>query len=134
MDALTIIQRAVNRGTGQVELVRAATACLRSVAPLASWSQVQVVTALEAAERWSARPSSVNAGLALHAVPNLDGLHEKDPADLDVCLLLASALAALSAANVHFASLTAVMAVEHAEKAAAGRGIDLTPLVTAELL
>jgi hypothetical protein len=43
-------------------------------------------------------------------------------------------MAALAAANADFVSLTAVMAVEQAEKAAARRGVDLAPAVTTELL
>ena len=53
---------------------------------------------------------------------------------MDAYLLLASGMTALAAANADFTSLTAVFAVEYAHRAAVGRGIDLAPLVTAELL
>jgi hypothetical protein len=43
-------------------------------------------------------------------------------------------MAVLAAANADFASLTAVMSVEFSEKAAAGKGVDLAPAVTSELL
>jgi hypothetical protein len=133
-DALSIIQRAADRGACQMDLVKAAVACLRSVVPLASWSQAEVATALKAAEQWAATPSVANANNALQAAPNLDGLQGKDVEEVDVCLLLAANMAALSAANADFTSLTAVFAVEYAQKASVGREIDLAPLVTAELL
>ena len=133
-DAVSIIQCAADRGVTQADLVRAAVACLRTVAPLASWSRTEVLAALTATEQWAARPSALNASIALTAAPNLEGLQERDKTDVDVCLLLASAMAALAAANADFTSLTAVFAVEFAQKAAAGREIDLAPLVTAELL
>jgi CBS domain-containing protein len=133
-DALTIIKHAVDRGVGQVDLVRAAAACLRSVAPRASWSQAEVLAALNAVERWTATPSASNADLALRMVPNLEGLEEKDPEDVDVCLLVASAMAVLSAASNNVTTLTAILAVEQAGKVAARVNIDLAPVVTAELL
>lgn len=63
--------------------MRAAAACLRAVAPMASWSQTEVLAALTTTERWAASPSAINAGIALQSVPNLEGLHEKDQADSD---------------------------------------------------
>ena len=134
-DALNIIQRAVERGVGQVDLVRAAAACVRAIRPLASvGNKPDILAAQAAAERWANTPSAVNAGLALAAVPNLDGLRENDPADIDVCLSVAAAMAAVAAANSDFAVVAAPLAVEFAEKVAAGRGIDLAPIVTAEFL
>ncbi len=133
-DASTIIQRAVDRGVGQADLVRAAVACARAVLPLTPPREQETAMALNAAECWAANSSKTNASLALNAAPNLDGIRDQDTADNDVCGLLAAAMAALAAANADFASLTAVMSVQFAEKAAAGRGIDLAPLVTAELL
>jgi hypothetical protein len=133
-DALTIIQGAADRGACQMDLVKAAAACLRTVVPLASSSQHEVSAALNAVEQWAARPSALNANNALQAAPNLDGLQERDITDVDAYLLLASAMAALAAANADFSSLTAVFAVEYAQRAAEGREIDLAPLVTAELL
>ena len=133
-DALTIIQRAADRGACQMDLVKAAVACVRTVVPLASWSQHEVSTALKAAEQWAAMPSALNADNALQAAPNLKGFQEKDVTDVDAYLLLASGMTALAAANADFTSLTAVFAVEYAQRAAEGREIDLAPLVTAELL
>ena len=133
-DAMSIIQRAANRGACQMDLVKAAAACIRSVMPLASLSTTEVQTALVATERWTANPTGVNAGLALEAVPDLSGIREQNAETVDVSLLLASAMAALAAANADFTTLTAVFAVEFARKAAVGREIDLAPIVTAELL
>ena len=126
-DALSIIQSAVNRGACQMDLVKAAAACIRSVMPLASLSTREVQTALVATERWTANPTGVNAGLALEAVPDLSGIREQNAETVDASLLLA-------AANADFTTLTSVFAVEYAQKAAMGREIDLAPIVTAELL
>jgi hypothetical protein len=43
-------------------------------------------------------------------------------------------MAAVAAANSDFAVVAAPLAVEFAEKVAAGGGIDLAPIITAELL
>ena len=133
-DALNIIQRAADRGACQMDLVKAALACVRSVVPLASVSTTEVQMALVATERWAANPTGVNAGLTLEAVPDLAGISEQNAETVDVSLLLAAAMAALAAANADFTTLTSVFSVEFAQKAAVGREIDLAPIVTAELL
>ena len=126
-DALNIIQRAADRGACQMDLVKAALACVRSVVALASVRTTEVQLALVATERWTANPTGLNAGLALEAVPDISGIREQNAETVDASLLLA-------AANADFTTLTSVFAVEYAQKAAVGREIDLAPIVTAELL
>ena len=137
-DAINLIRAATLRGTSQLDLVRAATACARAVTPLVVAGNVDVLAAVEATEWWTRNPCEPNATVVLASLTkclNLDAakVDFQGAGDLtEGWAIMSVAMAGLSCHEVY--EVTVEMCVEYAGKAAAGRNIDLGVVVTSALL
>lgn len=141
-DPKIIIREAVVRGATHMELLRAAAACARAVVSLVPDDNPDALAAIEAAERWAMDPSRGMPYVAALAEQACQKLRKNNddwlgPADYscESWAVLSAVMAALSCSPEKcLYEFTAELSVEYAFNAAAERGIDLGPIVTAELL
>jgi len=142
LDPKAIIHDAVIRGATHTELLRAAVACARAVVSLVPDDNPDALAAIEAAERWWMDPSPGMPYVASMVERACLKLRENDDDWLGRTDISAESWAVLSAAMAGLTcqpekclyEFTAELCVEYAVNAAAGRGIDLAPIITAELL
>ena len=131
-EAVAIIQRAAERGASQVQLVRAALACVRAARKEVAPGNQAALQAVQAVERWTLNPTEENAGRALDSSPFLTTHNGLPPPNVDELVSLAVAWVVLGAASADMMPLVAIWAVERAVDAA--RDLDFDPIITAELL